>query len=435
MMVRSVTFSFRVCSLAETQRLCVNGSLRISQVWLSTPIYTSKNTAEALKVNDMTRYGCDYFKNRNGNCILHLASRSGHQQCTEFLISHGSERKARDNFQPKANVNDRNNRGQSPLHLVAEDGNKHVVHRFSISYHERDVSASDNFGKTPLQLVAINGHESVVDILCTEFRRFLNTTDNLKQTRFKFYSRDASVIWPRTFLKHLESGRLLKDLLKEKFYHTLNNKVVFLQVSGDLIHWATQPFHAPVNLFIGLGDDFSGPRDYKLRLDKPSATLCLGISLGRRERISRNINPGIKYFNTIDQNSAHQGLRSKYTSLIDHPFCRSCSIKLARNRRTKDRESTDAKFIHSFGYMNKSIKDSTNKVLIRSELPHKEIAYESGNPLVNATVLLLLLLITLFTLCTVLRIGLYHLVEIIRMKVGVYNGCQATSNSSTGKNV
>ena len=247
-----------------------------------------------------------------GDSPFHLAAWSGHQERTEYLISHGSERKAREDFPPNADVND----GQSPHHMAAENHYKLIISR----------------------------HETC---------------------------------------------------------HSLNNN----------------------GTCIGLGDDVSGLRDHKFREQpKPSVTQCLNISLGGGEIINHDINL-TKYVNCSIENSTYQ----RYT--CTNFCCLLCSTKLATNDKPKDGDIIEAKIRHLFGYIHLCVKNANdnNKVLIRSELPLKEIAYE-GNHFVNAT--FLLLLITLVTL----RIRLYYLVEIKRMK-GACNGCRAPSDSSSGKNV
>lgn len=97
----------------------------------------------------------------------------------------------------------------------------------------------------------------------------------------------------------------------------------------------------------------------------------------------------------------------------------------------KDGDCNEAKISRSFGFVDMCIQNGTNKLLICSELPVKEIAYEQ-NDLANDTALLLY--ITLLALPTMLCIGLYYLVE-IRKKImeGAHKGCPAPSSSSSGK--
>lgn len=100
----------------------------------------------------------------------------------------------------------------------------------------------------------------------------------------------------------------------------------------------------------------------------------------------------------------------------------------------KDGDCNEAKISRSFGFVDMCIQNGTNKLLICSELPVKEIAYEQ-NHLTNDAVLLLC--ITLLALHYMLCIGLrYYLVE-NRKKImeGAHKGCPAPSNSSSGKNV
>ena len=284
-----------------------------------------------------------------GDTSLPLDACSGHKKFMEFLLRHGSGDQAIDD-----NVSIRNNRPQAPLHLNTKKDDKHICD--VLTHHGSGVNTKDNYGKTPLplQLDTINRHESLTDILRKQYRRLLNTTELSRQARYKFDPRDAHVVWTGTFLKHLEGGRLLEDLLEAEVYDTFkNNETNCPRTSYEPIHQETQSCLASVNLSIGLGVEVSGPRDGKLILDKPSITQCLNISLSGGDRITGNINliPVIKY----------QGSRSRYTSLINHPACLLHATKFVTNGRPKDRDDNEAKYSH--------------KLLIRSELFLEQFAY------------------------------------------------------------
>lgn len=320
-----------------------------------------------------------------GDTPLHLAAFSGHQELTEFLLRHGSGGQAIDDHLPNYDINVRNNGRQSPLHLASENDYKHMCD--VLTRNGSDVKTY--FKKTPLHLVTINSVlKSAQEILKKQHCRLLKTSDLLRQTSCKFDARDALVVWTNPFLEYLGSGRSLEDLLEAEVYHTLkNNETNFAQASCEPIHQENQSCLALVNLSIGLGDDLSGSSDHKLIVDKPLITQCLNISLGGGDGITGKINPVpvIEY----------QGSRSRYTSLIDDPSCLSHSTEFATNGKPKDRDDNEAKYSHSFRFVDICIKNGTNKVLIRSELPlTKEIAYE-GHHFVNAA--LLLFLILLFT--------------------------------------
>lgn len=87
------------------------------------------------------------------------------------------------------------------------------------------------------------------------------------------------------------------------------------------------------------------------------------------------------------------------------------------------RECNEAKINYSSDLEDKSIQDGTNKLLIWSKLPVKEIAYEQNH--LAYTVLLFLTMLY----CIVATIIMKRFME------GAHKGCRARSNSSSGKNI
>ena len=63
----------------------------------------------------------------------------------------------------KANVNARDNRGLTPLHLAADPGHKDVVEVLLANGAEINSKADD--GETPLNIAAGENHKDVVDVL------------------------------------------------------------------------------------------------------------------------------------------------------------------------------------------------------------------------------------------------------------------------------
>ena len=61
------------------------------------------------------------------------------------------------------NVNCRNKRGTTPLHLAAEAGNTSTVQ--ALVRAGADVNAANRNGDTPLILASLNGHRLIVDAL------------------------------------------------------------------------------------------------------------------------------------------------------------------------------------------------------------------------------------------------------------------------------
>jgi hypothetical protein len=77
---------------------------------------------------------------------------SAQERIVQFLLSCG------------ANVNIRNARGQTPLHIAAQQGHVGIV-RLLLSSKHIDVNAQDRCRATPLYLASENGHVMVVKLL------------------------------------------------------------------------------------------------------------------------------------------------------------------------------------------------------------------------------------------------------------------------------
>ncbi|KAF7590226.1 hypothetical protein BBP40_003110, partial [Aspergillus hancockii] len=67
-------------------------------------------------------------------------------------------------LQRGVNVNVRNSRGQTPLHIAAQNGQLGVV-RLLLASQQIDVDARDQQGSTPLHMASEKGHVEVVQLL------------------------------------------------------------------------------------------------------------------------------------------------------------------------------------------------------------------------------------------------------------------------------
>ncbi len=86
-----------------------------------------------------------------GNSLLMLASYNGQEETASMLLKHG------------ADVDRRNDHGQTPLGGVAFKGNMPLV---SLLLHAgADINADNGGGKTPLMFAAMFGHREVVKYL------------------------------------------------------------------------------------------------------------------------------------------------------------------------------------------------------------------------------------------------------------------------------
>ncbi|XP_064119020.1 putative ankyrin repeat protein RF_1087 [Macrobrachium nipponense] len=90
-------------------------------------------------------------KNKKGNTMLHLAALKGHRELVQLLISKGS------------NVNDKNNNGCTPLHAGVESNDVSVVQELIESGATVDVH--DNQQLTPLHLATYLGYIPIMKTL------------------------------------------------------------------------------------------------------------------------------------------------------------------------------------------------------------------------------------------------------------------------------
>jgi ankyrin repeat protein len=79
-------------------------------------------------------------------------ARYGHEAVVKLLLEKGAELEAKDNY------------GQTPLLWAAENGHEAVV-KLLLEKNAELEAKDDNYGQTPLSWAAANGHEAVVKLL------------------------------------------------------------------------------------------------------------------------------------------------------------------------------------------------------------------------------------------------------------------------------
>ncbi|WP_341816915.1 ankyrin repeat domain-containing protein [Wolbachia endosymbiont (group A) of Agelastica alni] len=104
------------------------------------------------EITDLLNRGADVnVKNNRGDTPLHLVARNGHLEVVEKLIENG------------ANVNEKDIHGETPLHRAAEKGRLEVVEK--LIENGANVNEKDIHGETPLHRAAEKGRLEVVEKL------------------------------------------------------------------------------------------------------------------------------------------------------------------------------------------------------------------------------------------------------------------------------
>ncbi|BET31382.1 ankyrin repeat domain-containing protein [Wolbachia pipientis] len=139
-------------------------------------------------------------RNEKGETPLHCTTGYGRKDVIEVLLQHNAE------------VNARNEKGETPLHHAAAWNDKVAVE--VLLRHNAEVNAEDESGGTHLHLAAADyGHEDVVEVLIQE-----TLIQDFSVQRPGYLAGAFSTYWDRCLdeVKKLEEeNKLLYDFLKE----------------------------------------------------------------------------------------------------------------------------------------------------------------------------------------------------------------------------
>ena len=101
---------------------------------------------------DLISKGADInAKNNNGNTPLHIASYNGYLPIVEYLVNN------------RADINTKNKNDRTPLHYASFEGHLSVVELLINKGADKD--AKDECDRTPLHIASIQGYFSVVEYL------------------------------------------------------------------------------------------------------------------------------------------------------------------------------------------------------------------------------------------------------------------------------
>src|SRR3990172_1434828 len=122
-------------------------------------------------IPDLVARGADMNdKDDCGNTPLHVAARDGKIDAIRVLVK-----------DCQADVNAKDNYGDTQLHWAARYGQVDVI-RVLVNECRADVNAKDNYGYTPLHWAARYGQVDAIRVLVNECRADVNAKDNYGQT-------------------------------------------------------------------------------------------------------------------------------------------------------------------------------------------------------------------------------------------------------------
>ena len=134
-------------------------------------------------------------QNKDGDTPLHLAVRHHWAEAAGLLITHGAELETRNNsghtslqeargcewiaalMQAGADVNARDPRGSTPLHMAVDNRAKDGIR--ALIAGGADVNATDNSGMAPIHLAAADHQRDIVDLLIDRGAAFDDTVRDL----------------------------------------------------------------------------------------------------------------------------------------------------------------------------------------------------------------------------------------------------------------
>jgi len=250
---------------------------------------------EYTSTSDLERkYNC------SGNTPLHIATKNGHVELTNLLLEHANKL----HFNNKENadengaqlnneeghvdevkgvlehsesyIKEKNNDGNTPLHLAAMEGHAKVVQSLLKCWNTLDLEVENVAGQTPLHLAILGGHDEVVKVWLEHAELKLNVKNQDGNTPLHLAAKEGH-------------AKVVQSLLK--YCNTLDFEVE--NVAGQT------PLHLAI---LGGHDEVVKVllEHAKLKLNVKNQDGNIPLHLAAKEGHAKVVQSLLKYCNTLD---------------------------------------------------------------------------------------------------------------------------------------
>lgn len=209
---RKIRNFFTSTSMSQTRKIVLKANQNPKQSYLLHAVKDGRT--EALKV--LIDVGCDLnVKDKEGNNLLHVASKEGHAEVVSFLLQHSPELST-----------EKNGKGDYPIHVATESGHLSVIHEL-LELDLNMLNYLNNNEMNPVNVAMANKNTPVIEKLLEEVEIATEWAGDL----LKVYSEQNM---PCTILTDMEGKFDLvfsssPDLVKELLEHDTEEGRVFVK--------------------------------------------------------------------------------------------------------------------------------------------------------------------------------------------------------------